>query len=264
MTNIGYYAFKGCTSLTNIHVDANNANYKSIDGNLYTKDGKTLIQYAIGKTDTAFIIPDSVTRIGDLAFNYCSSITNVTIPDSAIGIGNYAFKDCSKLTSITIPNSVTSIGVCAFYGCNSLTSVTISDSVTDIGIVAFYGCSSLANINVNANNVNYKSIDGNLYSKDGKTLIQYAVGKTDTSFTIPDSVTNIDWYAFYNCTSLTNVTIPNSVTNIGDYAFFKCLSLSNITYKGSKEQWKAITKGTVWYTVDCIIHCINGDISIQD
>ena len=159
---------------------------------------------------------------------------------------------------------MTNIGYWAFEDCTSLTSVTIPDSVTGIGNYAFKGCTSLTNIHVDANNINYKSIDGNLYSKDGKTLIQYAVGKTDTSFTIPDSVTNIDWYAFYNCTSLTNVTIPNSVTNIGDYAFFKCLSLSNITYKGSKEQWKAITKGTVWYTVDCIIHCINGDISIQD
>ncbi|MBO4252206.1 MAG: leucine-rich repeat domain-containing protein, partial [Clostridia bacterium] len=161
VTSIGDEAFSDCYSLTSINVSANNMNYKSIDGNLYSKDGKTLIQYAIGKTATAFTIPDSVTSIGD-----------------------WAFGGCSGLTSVTIGNSVTSIGYGAFYGCSSLTSITIPDSVTSIGDGAFYGCSSLMSINVSANNMNYKSIDGNLYSKDGKTLIQYAKGKTATAFTI--------------------------------------------------------------------------------
>ena len=91
--------------------------------------------------------------------------------------------------------------------------------VTSIGDDAFYDCDSLTSITVDANNSTYKSIDGNLYSKDGKRLIQYAIGKTDISFATPDSVTSIGDWVFYDCDSLTSVTIGNSVTSIGSSAF---------------------------------------------
>ncbi|MEG2541045.1 MAG: leucine-rich repeat domain-containing protein, partial [Clostridia bacterium] len=100
---------------------SNNANFKSIDGDLYSKDGSTLIQYAIGKTATIFTIPASVTNIGYGAFYGCSSLTSVTIPASVTTIGGSAFSGCIKLTSITIPAGVTSIGYGAFNGCRSLT-----------------------------------------------------------------------------------------------------------------------------------------------
>ena len=100
-----------------------------------------------------------------------------------------------KDTGISIPpfspegDKVISIGYSAFYGCSSLTSVVIPDSVTSIGDDAFYDCTSLTSIIVSEENTAYKSSDGNLYTKDGKALVQYAIGKTDTSFEIPDSVT---------------------------------------------------------------------------
>jgi uncharacterized repeat protein (TIGR02543 family) len=87
---------------------------------------------------------------------------------------------------------VTSIGESAFAFCSSLTSITIPNSVTSIGDGAFRGCSSLTSINVGEDNTEYCSIDGNLYSKDGSTLIQYAIGKTASSFTIPNSVTSME------------------------------------------------------------------------
>ena len=128
-------------------------------------------------------IPNSVTSIGNYAFDYCTGLTSVTIPNSVTTIGNCAFENCSRLTSVTIGNSVTTIGYYAFYNCSGLTSVTIPNSVTSIGGSAFHGCSGL------------------------------------TSVTIGNSVTTIGDLAFYNCSGLTSVTIPNSVEAIGYEAF---------------------------------------------
>ncbi|MBQ3041810.1 MAG: leucine-rich repeat domain-containing protein, partial [Clostridia bacterium] len=75
------------------------------------------------------------------------------------------------------------------------------------------------------------TIDGNLYSKDGKTLILYLPGKTDTSFVIPSGVTKISSSAFENCTSLSSVTIPSSVTSIGFAAFNGCTNLSSVIFE---------------------------------
>ena len=128
---------------------------------------------------------------------------------------------------LIISNKVTNIGEYAFAYCELLNSVEVSSSVTNIGEGAFKVCYSLTNISIHIDNTNYKSIDGDLYSKDGKTLIQYAIGKTEDSITIPNGVTIIADYAFNYCESLINVTMPNSIERIGDKAFFDC---PNLTY----------------------------------
>ena len=152
-------------------------------------------------------------------------------------IGDGAFYSCGSLTSVTIGDSVTSIGDSAFECCGSLTSVTIGDSVTSIGYGAFRECTSLTSILVDNDNTAYQSIDGNLYSKDGNTLIAYAIGKIEKSFTIPESVTSIGDYAFAWCRSLTSVTIPDSVTSIGDWAFRYCTSLMSVTFANPNGWW---------------------------
>ena len=144
--SIGREAFYYCRSLVNIEVSPGNSNYESIDGNLYTKGGATLVQYAIGKTATSFTIPDSVTSIGSHAFSWCDSLESVVIPDSVESIGDWAFEYCRSLKGVVIPDSVESIGSVAFYYCTSLESVVIPDSVTSIGDYAFRHCTSLESV----------------------------------------------------------------------------------------------------------------------
>ena len=175
------------------------------------------------------VIGDGVTRIGDQAFIECQALTSVTIPDSVTSIGKEAFRNCRSLTEVTIPDSVTTIGEKAFMLCNSLTSVTIPSSVTTIETGAFRECESLTSINVASGNPAYSSVDGVLFGAAQTLLHAYPMGKSASSYDIPDSVTAIGAFAFDYCTNLTDVTIPDNVTTIGQNAFQRCESLTSVT-----------------------------------
>ena len=220
VTSIGYGAFDGCSGLTSITIP-----------NSVTSIGRETFQDCSGLT--SITIPNSVTSIGDRAFCGCSGLTSITIPNSVTSIGYLAFGGCHSLTSITIPDSVTSIGGCAFSCCSSLTSITISNSVTSIGSCAFGECRSLTSINVASDNNYYSSNNGILFNKKKTELIRFPSRKSQTSYTIPNSVTSIGSEAFEGCTGLTSITIPNSVTSIGNFAFDGCNSLTSITLPNS-------------------------------
>ena len=236
---------------------------------------------------TSVVIPDGVTYIGAYAFTFCNALSNVVIPDSVIDIQDFAFSSCTSLESIDLPNSVITIGYSAFIECSALESLVIPDSVTSIGDMfatnctslksviigsglsslgdgAFLYCHSIVSISVAEENQKYKDIDGNLYSKDGKTLLKYAIAKADTSFVVPDGVYRISafafWnsknltsviisddvfyigsYAFYSCSKLTYITIPKSVTSITNNAFDNCTSLVAVQYMGSQSEWNNIS-----------------------
>ena len=216
VNSIGKSPFSWCSSLTEISVDEANESYKSIDGILYTKNGKTLVQYPIGKNSTELIIPEGVENIGLQSFACCNSLTSVTFPNSITDVENYAFANCRGLTSVSLPASVLSIGDSAFSNCTKLTKISVDDA-----------------------NENYKAIDGNLYTHDGETLVQYAVGKSSNKFTVPDGVKIIEC-AFWNCSRLTSIVIPDSVTTIEYEAFKHCSNLKNVYYTGSIDQWNRI------------------------
>ena len=226
VASIGSSAFSYCNGLTEINVDENNSTYSSIDGVVFNKSQTELVCYPYGKQG-AYVIPNSVTSIGDSAFWACSGLTSVTIPNSVTSIGNRAFSSCRGLTSIDIPNSVTSIGDYAFYYCRGLTSVTIGNSVTSIGYQAFCDCSGLTSVTI-----------GNSVTSIGNWAFSGCSGLT--SVTIPNSVTSIGESAFSSCTGLTSVTIGNSVTSIGKSAFFGCSRLTEINVDENNSTYSSI------------------------
>ncbi len=254
VTSIGEGAFCDCTRLTSVTI-----------GNGVTSIGDIVFEGCTGLT--SINIPDSVTSIGENAFSVCTSLTSITIPDSVTSIGGGAFEDCTSLTSVTIPDSVTSIGESAFEDCTSLTSITIGNGAPSIGYNAFSGCTnltsliipdsvtringdfllidSLTNIIVDSNNSVFSSQDGVLFDKNKSALSKCPKGKTG-SYSIPDSVTSIEDWAFENCTSLTSVTIPDSVTSIGEYAFSGCKSLTSITIPDSVTSIGDYSLGYFW------------------
>ena len=225
VTYIGEGAFNQCVNLEKITVDLDNTVYQSIDNNLYSKDGKTLIQYAIAQTKEHFDIPDGVECIGVGAFSTCKNLYGVHIPNSVIEIKAEAFYQCG-VSQVTIPDSVVNIGDSAFMQCLNLYGVTIGRGVKIIGDWAFENCVFLQSVTI-PNNV--QSIGDYAFANSSflsKVVIEDAVSGAD-------AVMNIGEYAFWNSNSLTDVTIGSSVAQIGDYAFGACYILQNVTISNS-------------------------------
>ena len=175
---------------------------------------------------------DFVIKNGAL-IEYMGEDASVVIPEGVTRIGNSVFLGCSQLIDVVIPNTVVKIGNSAFFD-TGLQRVTIPESVIEIGESAFGYCQDLMSISVDKNNANYKDIDGNLYSKDGKTLLQYAAGKTESEFMVPDGVCVVGACAFDGAQSLTCIETPSSVVQIEDHAFTLCENLANLSILGPK------------------------------
>ncbi|MBQ2810333.1 MAG: leucine-rich repeat domain-containing protein [Clostridia bacterium] len=220
VTAIEYSTFYGCSSLKSVSLPSN-----------LTSIGSSAF-YGCTKLES-IEIPEKVTVINSETFYNCIALKKVTVPSNLTSIGGSAFNGCKVLASITLPDNLISISSLAFSGCTSLVSIEIPEKVTTIGDNVFYGCTSFASIVVDGNNQTFKSLDGVLYSKDGKTLLLYPRNKSNTSFTIPSGVTVIGNGAFNGCTLLTSITISNGVAEIQEGAFRNCRNITSITIPSS-------------------------------
>ncbi len=177
-----------------------------------------------------------VTAIAYKAFSDCYAITSVTIPEGITTIDSRAFNYCYSLLSVTIPETVTEIGYSAFEGCISLQSVTIPKNVKEIGSGVFSNCFSLEKITADADNENYSSTQGVLFSKDGTSLAAYPVANPQKAYTLPNGVEKILDGVFDGCQNLESITIPEGVTYIGGDAFKRCTALKSVVLPSSIEE----------------------------
>ena len=158
VTSIGDWAFSSCYSLKYISIPKSviclngnpfaewygkleclSPNFVYEGDILFNKDKSRIISFR-KQNIKSYVIPSSVTSIGDSAFGNCDSLSEIVIPSSVTSIGDGAFFCCRSLSEIGIPSSVTSIGDHAFYDCRSLSEIVIPSSVTSIGDSAFHKC----------------------------------------------------------------------------------------------------------------------------
>ena len=261
VTSIGDYAFSGCSSLKYISIPKSVIclngnpfaewngkleclfpNFVYEDDVLFNKDKSRIISFR-NQNIKSYVIPSSVTSIGNHAFSGCDSLSEIVIPSSVTSIGDHAFSGCDSLSEIVIPSSVTSIGKGAFSGCDSLSEIVIPSSVTNIGDSAFSCCHSLSEIVIPSSVTSIG--DGAFWGCRSLSEIVIPSSVTsigDSAFSgcsslskivIPSSITSIGDSAFLCCSSLSEIVIPSSVTSIGDYAFSGCDSLSEIVIPSS-------------------------------
>lgn len=228
LTSIGESAFENCSNLRSVRVPNTIVNI----GNFAFGGTHISAVHFCGSIEDWCVKPWSAAFFLDYYNLYINEnlVTNISISNSITELGNDAFDGCKSLRSIDIPNGVTSIGNNAFNGCSYLTSITIPSSVTRIGNDAFAGCINLSSVLISSTSA-WCGIT--FENKNANPLIYahslYLDSALVTQITFPATISNIANYVFYGCTSLKSIYIPNNITNIGKEAFSGCNSLNNIT-----------------------------------
>ena len=218
-------------------------------------NGKVTIMGCDKSISGDVVIPDTiegypVTSIFEGFYN-CKNITSVTVPDSVRIIGEGSFSSCDNLKTINLGNGITRIEQFLFSGCISLESIEIPDNVTEIGLAPFSDCRSLESIKIGKNvefidslslsrcvsfkrfivdeeNANFSNDEhGVLFNKDKTELIYYPVGKTESTYIIPEGVVRVGDFSY--CSNLKCVEIPASTLEIYFYTF-ECTDLEKITF----------------------------------
>ena len=197
--------FKGCTSLTEVKVNAANPYYFTRDGVLFGPalvgykpqyDGAYALQSYPAGRQGAYTIPSEVNgkeidQIWTSGFEGAASLTDITIPASIGRLGTAAFEN-TGLTHVTIPDTVQQVDPAVFQNCTSLVSVKLPNGITEIDQYLFANCISLQNVDM------------------------------------PDTITKINIYAFHNCTSLTSLALPKGLTSLSVGCFEKCYNLQHV------------------------------------
>lgn len=226
VTSLGNRVFYGCEKLSEINLPASltvfpitvadnspvvninfaegNPYYRSVDGVVFDHDMTTLLLFP-GAHSNFYAVPDGVTTIGD-----------------------YSFISNEKISIVSLPNSVTTIGNSAFYS-SSLVTINLPANLTSIGQMAFLACYDLVAITVDSANPVFKSVNGALFDKQMTTILQYPLGASATSYTLPEGVTHVGEFAISGAMNLQKLVLPEGVTSIAKAGIYRCYNLTELS-----------------------------------
>ncbi len=171
----------------------------------------------IGFNIESISLPDTITSIGEYAFEDCVNLTTINFPNGITSIGDYAFRNC-KLKEAKLPTSLSYLGNYSFYGNSFIKNIEIAGTVLNVGDSAFENCIGLQSVKIN---------------EGTNTIGNSAFEKCRSLYTLilPNTLEEINESAFEYCENLENVNLSN--TNVGvitEAAFKNCKNLANIEF----------------------------------
>jgi len=234
----------------------------------YTKSGNGVIITRYRGNGRHVVIPSSIEGSpviglgvaggsGTYVFGRNNNIISVVIPDTVTYLGYGTFYECTNLELVITPNNVTAIYPSAFSGCGKLTDITIRNAGY-VDSEAFRSCFALLAINVSASSVTCSSLNGVLFDKSKTRLIAYPAGKSETTYTIPNTVTSIGSWAFDSSANLTSIIVPSSVSAIGLWSFNWCPNLTSMYFWGDAPS----VNGRTWDSGDKLFGNTNPNFMI--
>ena len=199
-------------------------------------------RYQLTNDETGYYI--EYCNVSDRTLEENSSV-DVVIPSEykgkpVVGITNQAFTNSEIIKSVTLPDTITRIDAGAFVNCTGLESIHITKNVKLVVGSSFSNCTSLKEITVDSENEYFTSADGNLYTADGKKLLLYTPGKTESEFSIPEGVVSVGKHTFQKCESLKSITLPSTVTEMPFDAIVICDNLEEILVDEGNGTYKSI------------------------
>ena len=234
---LGNGVFSGCSArLKNNLTFSTAGNLEYINGDIFDTDTNTETEketkeynnvlLSVSPDVETYTIGNKITTIASSTFEGCTKLKSITIPANIKKIDRNTFRGCTNLSSVIFEGNITEIGDNAFADCISLSEITIPASVEKIGHLAFYGCIGMESFNVEPENTNYKSEEGVLMSKDGKTIIQYPAAKDGTNYSITSGMAVAD-LAFYRSRKLLEIAIADNVMLGNRNPFAACTAKFN-------------------------------------
>lgn len=228
LTEIPDYAFTNCWG----YGSARDYSVEQCIGKNVTQIGKGAFAgcWNMGGAWGAGRLPEKLESIGEGAFQYCYKIKSLEIPAGVTVIPDRTFQGCERLESIQIDGDITMIGAEAFDGCVALTSMPLSKSLSLIGADAFRDCTELTEFQLPEGNTHYQVQQGALMTADGTRLLTYAASAPQQSFTMPETLTQIDDGALKNLRYLETLTFPPTFSDYQVGMFENATGLKTVNF----------------------------------